>query len=103
MYALPGQSIDDCAQDLRQAMSFQTGHLSLYHLTLEPNTVFAKYPPTVPDDDTSAAMQDLIADATAAGGWESYAVSAYARLPQPSPPTPPPPHPPHPPPHTPPP
>lgn len=79
MYALPGQSIDDCAQDLHQAMSFQTGHLSLYHLTLEPNTVFAKYPPTVPDDDTSAAMQDLIADATAAGGWERYEVSAYAR------------------------
>lgn len=79
MYALPDQSIDDCAQDLRQAMSFQTGHLSLYHLTLEPNTVFAKYPPTVPDDDTSAAMQDLIADATAAGGWERYEVSAYAR------------------------
>ncbi|WP_245801247.1 radical SAM family heme chaperone HemW [Pollutimonas bauzanensis] len=79
MYALPGQSIDACAEDLRQAMSFQTGHLSLYHLTLEPNTVFAKYPPAVPDDDTSAAMQDLITQATGAGGWEQYEVSAYAR------------------------
>ncbi len=79
MYALPGQSIDDCAHDLRQAMSFQTGHLSLYHLTLEPNTVFAKYPPAVPDDDAGAAMQDLITEATAAGGWERYEVSAYAK------------------------
>ncbi|MGP1614379.1 MAG: radical SAM family heme chaperone HemW [Pollutimonas bauzanensis] len=79
MYALPGQSIDACAEDLRQAMSFQTGHLSLYHLTLEANTVFAKYPPAVPDDDTSAAMQDLITQATGAGGWEQYEVSAYAR------------------------
>ncbi len=79
MYALPGQSLDACAEDLRQAMSFQTGHLSLYHLTLEPNTVFAKYPPAVPDDDASAAMQDLITQATGAGGWEQYEVSAYAR------------------------
>ncbi len=79
MYALPGQSVEACAKDLQQAMSFQTGHLSLYHLTLEPNTVFAKYPPVVPDDDTSAAMQDLISEATSAGGWEQYEVSAYAK------------------------
>ncbi|PLC49107.1 YggW family oxidoreductase [Pollutimonas subterranea] len=79
MYALPGQSIEACAKDLQQAMAFQTGHLSLYHLTLEPNTVFAKYPPVVPDDDISAAMQDLITEATSAGGWEQYEVSAYAK------------------------
>lgn len=79
MYALPQQSVDACAEDLRLAMSFQTSHLSLYHLTLEPNTVFAKYPPVVPDDDTSAAMQDLITEATQAGGWEQYEVSAYAK------------------------
>lgn len=79
MYALPGQSLQACAQDIQQAMSFQTGHLSLYHLTMEPNTVFAKYPPAVPDDDASAAMQDLITEATAANGWERYEVSAYAK------------------------
>ena len=79
MYALPRQSLQACANDLRTAMSFQTGHLSLYHLTLEPNTVFAKYPPSVPDDDSSAAMQDLITESTSLGGWERYEVSAYAR------------------------
>jgi len=79
MFALPGQTMEECAADLRQAMSFQTEHLSLYHLTLEPNTVFAKFPPAVPDDDTSAAMQDRVAELAEQGGWERYEVSAYAR------------------------
>ncbi|MFC0659861.1 radical SAM family heme chaperone HemW [Eoetvoesiella caeni] len=79
MFALPRQTVDACAQDLRQAMSFQTEHLSLYHLTLEPNTVFAKFPPPVPDDDTGAAMQEMIAEATQEAGWERYEVSAYAK------------------------
>lgn len=79
MFALPRQTLDECAQDLRQAISFQTEHLSLYHLTLEPNTVFAKFPPPVPDDDTGAAMQEMIAETTQKGGWERYEVSAYAK------------------------
>lgn len=79
MYALPEQTLDQCRHDLETALSFQTRHLSLYHLTLEPNTVFAKYPPVVPDDDTSAEMQDMITAMTEQGGWERYEVSAYAR------------------------
>ncbi|MEO6985963.1 MAG: radical SAM family heme chaperone HemW [Paralcaligenes sp.] len=79
MFALPSQSLDGCMQDLRRAISFNTEHLSLYHLTMEPNTVFAKFPPAVPDDDTAATMQELIAELTAAGGWSRYEVSAYAR------------------------
>jgi oxygen-independent coproporphyrinogen-3 oxidase len=79
MFALPGQTMEECAADLRQAMSFRTEHLSLYHLTLEPNTVFAKFPPAVPDEDASAAMQDAVAELAEQGGWERYEVSAYAR------------------------
>lgn len=79
MYALPGQSLEACKEDLTTAMAFQTGHLSLYHLTLEPNTVFAKFPPPLPDDDLAAAMHELIIETTAQGGWEQYEVSAYAR------------------------
>jgi len=79
MYALPEQTLEQCRHDLETALSFQTQHLSLYHLTLEPNTVFAKYPPSVPDDDSSAEMQDLITDMTARGGWDRYEVSAYAQ------------------------
>lgn len=79
MFALPQQTLAACQSDLEQAMAFGTGHLSLYNLTLEPNTVFAKYPPAIPDDDTAAAMQDLLVDMTAAQGWERYEVSAYAK------------------------
>lgn len=79
MYALPGQTLEACQHDLQTAMSFETGHLSLYHLTLEPNTVFAKYPPPLPDDDLAAAMHEHMIEATAARGWEQYEVSAYAR------------------------
>jgi oxygen-independent coproporphyrinogen-3 oxidase len=64
---------------VREALAFGTGHLSLYHLTLEPNTVFAKYPPRVPDDELSAAMQDRVAELAQAAGFDRYEVSAYAR------------------------
>jgi oxygen-independent coproporphyrinogen-3 oxidase len=60
-------------------MSFAPPHLSLYHLTMEPNTVFAKYPPQLPDDDESADIQDMILEATAVAGYEHYEVSAYAQ------------------------
>jgi putative oxygen-independent coproporphyrinogen III oxidase len=80
MFALPGQDLAACASDLDCAISFGTEHLSLYHLTMEPNTVFAKFPPaSLPDDDTGAAMQDFIEMRAAEAGLERYEVSAYAR------------------------
>lgn len=80
MFALPGQTLAACTDDLRQALAFGTEHLSLYHLTMEPNTVFAKFPPEdLPDDDASAAMQDLVETELAAAGLARYEVSAYAR------------------------
>ncbi|CAN5448979.1 radical SAM family heme chaperone HemW [soil metagenome] len=80
MYALPDQSIDECRSDLRSALAIGSSHLSLYHLTIEPNTVFAKFTPAgLPDDDSAADMQSLIEDETAAAGFEHYEVSAYAR------------------------
>jgi len=80
MYALPGQTLADLDADLDQAFALGAPHLSLYHLTLEPNTVFATRPPAnLPDDDTSAEMLDLVAARTAAAGLERYEVSAYAR------------------------
>ena len=78
MYALPQQTLQQAEEDVQTAMSFEPSHLSLYHLTMEPNTVFAKYPPDLPDDDTSAGMQQMIVDTTAAAGYEHYEVSAYA-------------------------
>jgi len=80
MYALPGQSLDDLQRDLDQALAFEPPHLSLYHLTLEPNTRFAlQPPPDLPDDDHAFEMLDRIAERTAAAGLERYEVSAYAR------------------------
>jgi oxygen-independent coproporphyrinogen-3 oxidase len=79
MYALPEQTLAQAREDIATAIGFAPSHLSLYHLTMEPNTVFAKYPPSVPDDDTSAAMQDMLAERTASAGYRHYEVSAFAQ------------------------
>lgn len=79
MYALPGQTLPDLARDLQQALALKPPHLSVYHLTIEPNTAFAHRPPPLPDDDTAAAMLDLITERTEAAGLARYEVSAYAR------------------------
>jgi oxygen-independent coproporphyrinogen-3 oxidase len=79
MYALPGQTLAEAQADIDMALGFAPPHLSLYHLTMEPNTVFAKYPPVLPSDDESADIQDMIAERTAAAGYEHYEVSAYAK------------------------
>ena len=79
MYALPGQSVDELEADLAQALAFEPPHLSVYHLTIEPNTMFAKHPPQVPDDDTAFEMLDRITERTAAAGLGRYEISAYAR------------------------
>lgn len=79
MYALPGQSLAQCEDDIRTALSFAPPHISIYHLTIEPNTVFAKFPPQVPEDDDAYAMLDRITELTTTEGLERYEVSAYAR------------------------
>jgi len=80
MYALPGQTLADLQHDLERALGYAPPHLSLYHLTLEPNTVFAKHPPPhLPDDDSAWIMLDAIGARCARAGLQRYEVSAYAR------------------------
>jgi oxygen-independent coproporphyrinogen-3 oxidase len=79
MYALPGQTLEEARQDIATALAFAPPHLSLYHLTMEPNTVFAKYPPQLPSDDESADIQDMILETMGGAGYEHYEVSAYAK------------------------
>ena len=80
MYALPGQTLADLDADLDQAFALGAPHLSLYHLTMEPNTVFAKRPPAnLPDDDTAYDMLDRVTERTGGAGFERYEVSAYAK------------------------
>jgi putative oxygen-independent coproporphyrinogen III oxidase len=79
MYALPGQSLAQLQADLDIALSFAPPHLSIYHLTIEPNTAFANAPPVLPDDDAASEMLDAIVARTTAAGLARYEVSAFAR------------------------
>ncbi|CAN5725956.1 radical SAM family heme chaperone HemW [soil metagenome] len=79
MYALPGQDLAEFGVDLKRALSFEPPHLSVYHLTIEPNTRFALAPPPLPDDDTAFDMLDLITEQTGHLGYDRYEVSAYAK------------------------
>ena len=79
MYALPGQTLAELDADITQALAVAPPHLSIYHLTIEPNTYFAKFPPQMPDEDTAYAMMDRITERTAHTGLQRYEVSAYAR------------------------
>ena len=79
MYGLPNQSLALAKADIETALSFQTPHLSLYNLTLEPNTYFANFPPKLPsEDDIDAIFEQNLALLTAAG-YTRYEVSAYAK------------------------
>ena len=78
MYALPGQSLQQVDEDIAKALQFKPPHISIYNLTIEPNTYFAKYPPLVPEDDAAYAMLDRISERTEAAGLQRYEVSAYA-------------------------
>lgn len=80
MFALPGQTVVKAREDVRRALGFGTQHLSLYHLTMEPNTVFAKFPPAgLPDEDSAADIEDMLLRETRDAGFEHYEISAYAR------------------------
>jgi len=79
MYALPGQTMEELEQDLQTALALKPPHISIYHLTIEPNTYFAKFPPVVPEDDTAYAMLDRITELTGQAGMQRYEISAYAQ------------------------
>lgn len=78
MWALPGQTVDEALADVERALSFGPRHLSHYQLTLEPNTVFAKHPPALPDEDTAIAVQETCGERLAGAGLRAYEISAWA-------------------------
>jgi oxygen-independent coproporphyrinogen-3 oxidase len=79
MYALPQQTVAAAEADVATALAFSPPHLSFYHLTLEPNTLFHRYPPQLPDDETAADIEDAIHARLGAAGYHHYETSAYAR------------------------
>jgi len=79
MWALPDQSVQQAEDDLRRALDIAPPHLSLYQLTIEPNTVFAKFPPALPDEDLAFEMQQRLQHLAGLSGYRHYEVSAYAQ------------------------
>ena len=79
MYALPGQTLQDLEQEISTALALQPPHISIYHLTIEPNTYFAKFPPVIPEEDMAYDMLDKITEMTEAKGLARYEISAYAK------------------------
>ncbi len=79
MFALPQQSMAQLQADVATALSFAPTHMSYYHMTIEPNTLFHRHPPIVPDDELALDMQDFIQSELAAQGLHHYEVSAYAQ------------------------
>lgn len=78
MYALSNQTLEEAAKDIETACNFNVQHISAYHLTLEPNTLFHRYPPPLPDDDLSANMQLLIEERLEKRGYINYETSAFS-------------------------
>ena len=79
MYALPHQTMEEARNDIETAAAYGISHISAYHLTLEPNSLFHRYPPPLPDDDLSAEMQLMIEQTLAHGDYANYETSAFAR------------------------
>ena len=79
MYALPQQTLQQAEEDIETALGLGTPHLSAYHLTLEPNTLFHRHPPPLPDGELAADMQDMIEARLAGGAYVNYETSAFAR------------------------
>jgi oxygen-independent coproporphyrinogen-3 oxidase len=79
MYALPGQTLAQAEADVAAALAASAPHLSFYQLTLEPNTLFHRFPPQLPDEETSAAIGDMVEDRLVGAGYVHYETSAYAR------------------------
>ena len=80
MYGLPGQSVAEALDDLRQALRLEPPHMSWYQLTIEPKTEFARRPPPrLPTADAAADIEDAGLELLARHGYRRYEVSAFAR------------------------
>jgi len=79
MYGLPDQTIAQAMDDIGQAIDFAPVHLSWYQLTIEPNTVFYKEQPVLPEQDTIWEMQEAGQAMLGDTGHQQYEISAYAR------------------------
>ena len=80
MYGLQNQSSKQCLADLNQAIDLKPSHISFYQLSIEPNTLFAKFPPTLPENEDIWQMGEQGAALLEANGFARYEVSAFATI-----------------------
>lgn len=82
IYARPGQTLQDWRAELQRALTLQTGHMSLYQLTIEPKTPFRQLfdagKLAMPSDDHAIDLYDMTAQLTAKAGLQRYEISNYA-------------------------
>ncbi len=81
MYGLKNQTIDECLKDIKQAISLKPTHISWYQLNIEPNTLFAKYPPKLPLDDDIFKMSENGIEFLEQNDFKHYEVSAFGKIP----------------------
>ncbi len=79
MFGLPHQTEKTAREDIETALALEPAHLSYYQLTIEPNTLFHKQPPTLPDDDPIFDWQIDSQHRLSKAGYTQYEVSAYAK------------------------
>ncbi len=79
MHGLPGQTLQEAIDDIAIAMDLAPTHISWYQLTLEPNTLFHKFPPALPDEELIWDMQDKCKELLAQRGYQQYEISAYSQ------------------------
>ncbi len=79
MFGLPQQTAQEALADVRCAIRLKPSHISYYQLTLEPNTVFYKFPPSLPADDDVFRFQEAAMSLLQSGGYSRYEVSAFGK------------------------
>ena len=80
MFGLPGQTLEQALDDIRIAIEQQPTHLSVYQLTIEPNTLFHAKPPVLPDDDATWNMQQALQ-----ARWQRTVTGSMKSRPMPNP------------------
>ncbi|WP_028388624.1 radical SAM family heme chaperone HemW [Legionella fairfieldensis] len=79
MHGLPNQSVEQGLADLNTALSYQPEHLSWYQLTIEPNTIFYKQRPVLPDENETSLLEETGLVNLAQKGYQRYEISAFCK------------------------
>lgn len=79
MFGLPSQTVEQAVNDIETACHFEVSHISHYQLSIEPNTLFYKHTPVLPEADLIWEMQAQCQSVLSAHRYQQYEISAYAR------------------------